>query len=142
MPALQIPVGNEDHIQGDANAACTLVEYGDYQCSNCGDAYPLVKEIQKHFGTRLRFVFRNFPMTRLHTHAQAAAEAAEFAASQGKFWEMHDLLLENQKRMGEALFDELAGRLGLSIDQLHQALANRTFERRVRMILPAACAAE
>src|ERR1700684_1937788 len=108
MATLKIPVSGQDHIQGTAMAACTLVEYGDYECPNCGAAYPLVKDIQKHFGKRLRFVFRNFPMSRMHPSAQAAAEAAEFAATKGKFWEMHDLLYGNQDRLGVELFTELA----------------------------------
>ena len=76
----------------------TLVEYGDYECPYCGAAYPIVKEIQSRLGERLRFVFRNFPITTSHPHAEQAAESAESAAAQGRFWEMHDLLYENQAR--------------------------------------------
>ena len=132
MSTLKIQVGSEDHVQGNAKAACTLVEYGDYQCSNCGEAHPLVKEIQAHFGKQLRFVFRNFPLTKIHAEAQAAAEVAEFAGSLGKFWEMHNLLLENQKNLGQELYATLAGTLQLSADDLQSALANKTFADRVR----------
>src|SRR5580658_3005308 len=103
MATLKIPVSTTDHIQGDEQAPVILVEYGDYECPHCGHAYPIIKQVQKHFGKRLRFVFRNFPLSQLHPHAEAAAEVAEFAGTQGKFWEMHDALFENQARLGDAL---------------------------------------
>jgi protein-disulfide isomerase len=132
MSILKIPVGSLDHIQGNAKAPCTLVEYGDYQCPHCGAAYPLVKQLQKHFGKRLRFVYRNFPMTQLHPYAQPAAEVAEFADAKEQFWPMHDLLFENQSRLGEELFAELAAQLGLDPGELHRALAKKTYTDRVR----------
>ena len=79
-------VGKRDHVQGAPSAIVTLVEYGDYQCPFCGDTYPIIKRLQKHFGDQLRFVFRNFPLARLHAYAERAAEAAEAAGAQGKFW--------------------------------------------------------
>src|ERR1043166_8869007 len=94
--SLKLPVGKRDHIQGASSAIVTLVEYGDYQCPFCGDTYPVIKKLQKHFGEQLRFVFRNFPLVRIHAYAQRAAEAAEAAGAQGKFWEMHDYLFEHQ----------------------------------------------
>ncbi len=96
------PVGANDHVQGTANAPVTLVEYGDYECPYCGEAYPIVKALQERLGKQMRFVFRNFPLSEMHPHAEHAAEAAEAAGGQGKFWEMHDLLYENQ----DALEDE------------------------------------
>src|SRR5262245_29151112 len=93
---LTLPVGNRDHIQGGEDALVTLVEYGDYECPYCGRAYPIVKRLQEELGSRLRFVFRNFPLGESHPHAQHAAEAAEAAATQGRFWQMHDLLFEHQ----------------------------------------------
>ena len=108
---------------------CTLLEYGDYECPHCGAAYPLVKQIQKHFGKRLCFVFRNFPMIQLHTNAQAAAEGAEFAASKGKFWEMHDLLFENQDRLGDELFAELAAKLSLDVNEMQEAMAKENADQ-------------
>ncbi len=78
-----------------------LVEYGDYQCPYCGAAYPIVKKVQKELGTKLRFVFRNFPITTSHPQAEWAAETAEAAAAQGRFWEMHDFLYENQASLGD-----------------------------------------
>jgi protein-disulfide isomerase len=99
---LKPPVGPHDHVQGPAEAPVTLVEYGDYECPYCGEAYPVVKALQKRLGDQMRFVFRNFPLAQAHPHAEHAAEAAEAAGAQGKFWEMHDLLYENQ----DALEDE------------------------------------
>src|ERR1700722_13436808 len=100
MTKLSVPVGAKDHRQGDPGAPCTLVEYGDYQCPSCGQAYPIVKRIQKHYGKRLSFVFRNFPLTQMHPFAEPAAEAAEFAGANGNFWERHDLIYENHERLG------------------------------------------
>jgi protein-disulfide isomerase len=132
MSTLKIAVGDQDHIEGNAKAACTLVEYGDYECPHCGAAYPLVKQIQKHFGKQLRFVFRNFPLSQMHFNAQAAAETAEFAASKGKFWQMHDLLFENQSRLGDELFAELSAKLKLDSAELRETLENGTFTDHVR----------
>jgi protein-disulfide isomerase len=132
MATLKGPIVPADHIQGDARAACTLVEYGDYECPYCGRAYPIVKRIQKRFGKRLRFVFRNFPLKELHPHAESAAESAEFAAVHEKFWEMHDLLFENQERLGGSLYLELAQQLKLPSKDLRAALENREFMARVR----------
>src|SRR6266850_6803673 len=98
-PRLTLPVSERDHAQGPATALLTLVEYGDYQCPYCGAAYPVVKRLQKTLGNKLRFVFRNFPLTQAHPYALIAAETAEAAALQGKFWEMHDLIYENQAEL-------------------------------------------
>ncbi len=130
--SLKIPVGEQDHIQGDAAAKCTLVEYGDYECPHCGHAYPIVKRVQKHFGKRMRFVFRNFPLNEMHPHAESAAETAEFAGSKGKFWEMHDLLFENQSRLGAPLYMKLAPELGLTPESLREAFEKREFAARVK----------
>jgi protein-disulfide isomerase len=132
MSTLTIAVSDDDHIQGDRAAKCSLVEYGDYQCPYCGQAYPVVKKLQKHFGKRLSFVFRNFPLSKMHQWAEPAAEVAEFAGTHGKFWEMHDLLYENQERLGNALFLELIDALDLSPSQLQTALAEQTYRARVR----------
>jgi protein-disulfide isomerase len=132
MSKLSVPVSDKDHCQGDPDAPCTLVEYGDYQCPSCGSAYPIVKRVQKHFGKRLLFVFRNFPLSEMHPYAEPAAEAAEFAAAHRKFWEMHDLLYENQDLLDEALLFQLAEQLQLDREKLRQALASKEFEPRVR----------
>ena len=132
MTTLRTPVGPQDHTQGDPDAAVTLVEYGDYECPHCGRAYPIVKRVQNHFGERVLFVFRNFPLTKSHPRAESAAETAEFAAAQGKFWEMHDLLFENQDRLGPELYEELAEALGLDPVGLIDALDSGQFSDRVR----------
>jgi protein-disulfide isomerase len=132
MANLRTPVTPEDHIQGPEAAAVTLVEFGDYECPHCGRAYSIIKRIQKHFGNRLRFVFRNFPLSELHLHAESAAETAEFAGAHGKFWEMHDLLFENQDRLSEALYLGLAEELSLGPEALRQALEEAKYKARVR----------
>jgi protein-disulfide isomerase len=132
MSKLSIPVNADDHMQGDPAAECSLVEYGDYECPHCGAAYPIVKRLQKHFGKRLSFVFRNFPLAQMHPWAEPAAEVAEFAGALGKFWEMHDRLFENQESLGNALFLELADQLDLSPSQLQSAITERTYRPRVR----------
>jgi len=133
MTKLSVPVSAKDHRQGDADAPCTLVEYGDYQCPSCGQAYPIVKRVQKHFGKRLSFVFRNFPLTQMHQFAEPAAETAEFAGANGKFWGMHDLIYENQARLGDdELLPELAQQLHLAPAKLIDALESKEFEPRVK----------
>ena len=118
MTKLSIAVSAKDHQQGNPDAPCTLVEYGDYQCPSCGHAYPIVKRVQKHFGKRLLFVFRNFPLSQMHPYAEPAAETAEFAAAHDKFWEMHDLLYESQDRLDDALLLELTQKLQLDPAEL------------------------
>jgi protein-disulfide isomerase len=123
---------DRDHIQGPADAAVTLVEYGDYECPYCGAAHPIIKEVQARMGERLRFVFRNFPITTSHAHAEQAAEAAEAAASQGRFWQMHDLLFENQRRLGEEDLRGYAQTLGLDVGLFGKELAEHAHAARVR----------
>jgi protein-disulfide isomerase len=132
MTKLATAVSDKDHLQGDKSAPCTLVEYGDYQCPSCGQAYPIVKRLQKHFGKRLAFVFRNFPLTQMHPYAEPSAETAEFAGAHDKFWEMHDLLYENQDRLDDELLVELTQKLHLLPAQLRVALETKEFQPRVR----------
>jgi protein-disulfide isomerase len=131
--ALTVPVSEErDHVQGPVDAPVTLVEYGDYECPYCGAAYPIVKEVQARLGEKLRFVFRNFPITTSHPHAEQAAEAAEAAASQDRFWEMHDVLYENQKRLRDPDLRDYAEQLGLDLEKFDQDLAEHVHAARVR----------
>jgi len=131
-PRLTLPVGARDHSEGPSDIAVTLVEYGDYQCPYCGAAYPVVKRLRQQLGPTFRFVFRNFPLTNLHPDAQRAAEAAEAAGAQGKFWEMHDLLFENQARLGEADFPfRYAGQLSLDRERLEREVATHVYRARV-----------
>ncbi len=130
MAELSVAVSPQDHAQGPADAPCTLVEYGDYQCPSCRQAFAVVGRVQKHFGDRLCFVFRNFPLEQ-HPMAEPAAEAAEFAAAHNQFWPMHDALYEHQPELGEELFARLAKQLGLDGKALAQALEAETFTPRV-----------
>jgi protein-disulfide isomerase len=131
--ALTAPVSEvRDHIQGPADAAVTLVEYGDYECPYCGAAYPIIKKVQDRMGERLRFVFRNFPISTSHPHAERAAEAAEAAAAQGRFWPMHDLLYENQSRLRDEDLRVYAERLELDVESFDRELAEHVHEARVR----------
>jgi protein-disulfide isomerase len=123
---------SRDHVQGPAEAPVTLVEYGDYECPYCGAAYPIVKEVQARLGDRLRFVFRNFPITTSHPHAERAAEAAEAAAAQDRFWEMHDLLYENQRRLRDEDLRAYAEKLGLDVESFDRELAEHVHADRVR----------
>ena len=132
MSELKVPVTSSDHIQGEEKAPITLVEYGDYQCPYCGAAYPIVKRVQKHFGKRLRFVFRNFPLTEAHPMAQSAAETAEFADAHGKFWQMHDAIYENQRSLSVEFVIELAEKLGLSGAALANSLNSQQYAEKVR----------
>ena len=125
-------VNESDHIKGDPEALVTLVEYGDYECPHCARAHPIVKRIEKRFSKQLRFVFRNFPLKQMHPMAEPAAETAEFAATQGKFWQMHDAIFENQKLLSPEFLFELATQLELSPDDLRAALQEETFAARVR----------
>ncbi len=110
---LKSPVSERDHILGNGNAPVTLVEYGDYECPMCGAAYPITQELVEQYGDELRFVFRNFPLTQIHPHALLAAEAAEAASFQGRFWEMHDALYENQSWLEPDDLATYADNLGL-----------------------------
>ncbi len=129
---LTLPVGERDHIQGLATAPITLVEYGDYQCPYCGQAYPIVKELQEQLGKKLRFVFRNFPLSTMHPYAEHAAEAAETAGVHGKFWEMHDMLYENQEALDDEDLVQYASALGLDSSRFTNELAKHTHAARVR----------
>jgi protein-disulfide isomerase len=128
---LRLPVGDRDHRQGPADAPLTLVEYGDYECPYCGEAYPIVKRVQQALGDNLQLVFRNFPLTSAHPHAQQAAEAAESAGAQGKFWEMHDALYEHQTDLATDGLLRIGESIGLDVTTLRNDLASGKFEDRV-----------
>jgi len=130
---LTVPVSaDRDHIQGPDAAPVTLVEYGDYECPYCGAAYPVIKELQAQMGDGLRFVFRNFPITSSHPHAEKAAEAAEAASEQGRFWEMHDHLYEHQQQLTGEHLHAYAQALGLDLKRFDQDLADNVYAPRVR----------
>jgi protein-disulfide isomerase len=129
---LTLAVSERDHVQGSTTAPVTLVEYGDYECPYCGAAYPIVKELQRRLGDRLRFVFRNFPLGNMHPHAEHAAEAAEAAGAQGKFWEMHDWLYEHQQALGDEQLEEYAGTIGLDVERFDTEMEGQVHQERVR----------
>ncbi len=126
------PVSERDHAAGPEDAPVTLVEYGDYECPYCGMAYPIVKRAQQDLGNRLRFVFRNFPLAESHPHARLAAEAAEAAGAQGKFWEMHDMLYEHQDALEAEDLMGYAKSLGLDVPKFAHDLEAGTYTKRVR----------
>lgn len=130
MTQLTPAVNSHDHISGNTNAPLELVEYGDYECPYCGAAYPIVKDIQQKLGQDLKFVFRNFPLSKIHTHAFSAAVATEAAGLEEKFWEMHDLIFENQKILDTENIFQFAEAIGLNpglfkIDMFQEALINK-----------------
>jgi protein-disulfide isomerase len=131
-PALVLPVGDRDHALGSPSAPVTLVEYGDYECPYCGQAYPIVKAVRKALGSRLRFVFRNFPLSEMHPNAENAAEAAEAAGVLGKFWEMHDTLFEHQNALRPPDLVAHAAKLGLDSERIAAELTAHTHAPRVR----------
>jgi protein-disulfide isomerase len=130
-PALTPPVNDNDHATGPAGGV-TLVEYGDYECPHCGRAYPILKRIRQAMENDLRFVFRNFPVTAAHPHAAHAAEVAEAASQQGRFWEMHDLLFEHQDALDDASLLRYAEALGLDVARVERELREGTHRQRVR----------
>jgi protein-disulfide isomerase len=129
---LTMPVGPRDHRLGPENAPVTLVEYGDYECPYCGEAHPIVKEIKRRLGDRLCFVFRHFPLTQVHPYAEHAAEAAEAAGAQGKFWQMHDCLFEHQEALDDAHLVLYAVALELDEDRFVREMAEQVYAPRVR----------
>ncbi|MGA2583278.1 MAG: thioredoxin domain-containing protein [Tepidisphaeraceae bacterium] len=132
-PTLSMPVSDRrDHIQGPATAAVTLVEYGDYQCPYCGEAYGVLKKLMPKLGDSARLVFRNFPLTQIHPHAEHAAEAAEAANAQGKFWKMHDILYERQTALEDEDLVSYAGEIGLDVARFQAELFERKFIDRIR----------
>jgi protein-disulfide isomerase len=132
MATLKVPVTQHDHIRGPANAPITLVEYGDYECPDCRAAHPIVNQVQLSFGGRMRFVYRHFPLTEIHPHAEIAAESAEFAGAAGMFWDMHDALFENQIRLSVATIFPTGEELGLPETAMRHALETGQFRNKVR----------
>lgn len=132
MAKLKVPIGKKDHIQGNINAPVKLVEYGDFECPNCGQAYPIVKRIQEEMGNKLCLVFRNFPLKELHKHAFSAACAAEAAGKQKKFWEMHDILFEHQEALHDEDLREYAEALELNVDQFINDMRSEEIAKRVQ----------
>lgn len=131
MTRLTPAVGSGDHSSGRLDAPVTLVEYGDYECPYCGEAYPILKQAQRLMGSRLRFVFRNFPLTQAHPHAAVAAAFAEAAASQGLFWEVHDMLYEHQDALDDEQLVAYGREVGLSPMTMRAAF-DGTYDDKIR----------
>ena len=133
MSALRLPVNSDDHHLGNVNAAITLVEYGDFRCPYCRRAHPLVKRLLKEKGDELHFVFRNFPLTKIHPLAFPAAAAAEAAGKQNKFWEMHDMIFVNQNKLTNRFLLSSAETLGLEPVQFARDLTSKEIKNKIEM---------
>ena len=132
MSKLTVPVNERDHIRGSADAPVIMVEYADFECPFCGQAYPIVKALERSLGSTLAVVFRHFPLATVHPHAQLAAEASEAAGAQGLFWEMHDVLFENQDALTPNDLMEYAVALDLDAKRLARALSEHRYAPKVR----------
>ncbi len=128
---LAAAVNEQDHSQGPTDAPVTLVQYGDYECPYTRQSTNGVRAIQQQLGSQLRFVYRNFPLTEIHPHALHSAEAAEAAAGQGKFWEMHDYIFHHQHTLADSNLHDFAEAVGLNIPQFERALAEQRYLPRI-----------
>jgi protein-disulfide isomerase len=131
MP-LAVPVSQADHAIGPPDAPITLIEYGDYECPDCLNALPIVNDLRRRLGDKLRFVFRHFPRSSVHPRASTAAMAAEAAAEQGRFWEMHESLYKHQKDLENVDFTHLALQLGLEVYRFGREMESNVWAKRVR----------
>lgn len=135
-PAGPQPGADPPRIKGDANAPVTIEEFGDLQCPPCGALHPELSSIEKEYGARVRLVFRHFPLTQMHPYALEAAQAAEAAGAQGKFWEMHDWMYENQKDWttspnAHQMFIDQAQNLGLNVDKFKADMISAEVKQRI-----------
>ena len=129
---LVVPVSDRDHIDGPADAPVTLVEYGDYECPYCGQAYVILQQLKESFGDQLQVVYRHFPLATIHPHAQSAAEAAEAAGAQGRFWDMHNLLFENQEALEDDDLETYATDIGLDMVRFTHDMTEHRHAARIR----------
>ena len=129
---LLLPIHDGDHVHGPSSASFTLVEYGDYECPDCGRLFWIIRDLQTELGDRLRVVYRHYPLSGIHPRAQEAAEAAEASAVQGRFWEMHDLLFQQQNALGQKNLIAYAESLRLDIGRFRNELKDKTYDQRVR----------
>jgi protein-disulfide isomerase len=131
-PRLHSSVRANDHVLGPETAPVTMVEYGDFECPHCRAAHPVVAALHRHLGDKMRFVYRHFPLSEIHPHAQLAAEAAEAAGAQGSFWKMHDMLFANQHALGGEDLLGYALALGLDVSRFYTDLTTHVFAAKVR----------
>jgi protein-disulfide isomerase len=125
-------IDRRDWVRGSPQSPITLIEYGDFECPFCGAAYWELKRLEAVVGDRIAFVFRNFPLSQMHPHAQLAAEAAEAAGAQGRFWEMHDMLFENQQQLEASALLTYAGELQLDLRRFARDLQTHVHAPKVR----------
>jgi protein-disulfide isomerase len=131
MPVLKPPFSEADHYRGSIKSAIQLLEFGDFQCPHCGAAHPMLKKIEKTFGSRMLFIFRHFPLSESHPYAKIAAIASEAAARQGNFWEMFDLIYENQSRLDREMLLGLAKTLHFNIKKFQKDLEDPALTEKV-----------
>jgi protein-disulfide isomerase len=129
---LLLPIHADDHVHGPESARYTLVEYGDYECPDCGRLFDIIRHLQSTLGDQLRIVYRHYPLSGIHPHALEAAEAAEAAGQQERFWEMHDLLFQNQSGLQRKNLIAYAESLKLDMDRIRRELKKKVYEDRVR----------
>lgn len=131
MSRLRTPVNQRDHKTGNLKGRITLVEYGDYQCGHCGIAHPLIKQLLEEYGDELLFVFRNFPLQESHPAAMIAAQTAEAADLQDNFWQMHDIIYENQDMLDEDSLHSFSKALNLNIQKLQRDVISENVISRI-----------
>ncbi len=130
-PAGEVPaVTEDDHIKGGKNAKVTLIEYSDFECPFCVRFVPTLQQVEQEYGDDVRIVYRHFPLS-FHPEATPSAEASECAAEQGKFWEFHDVLFENQTRLGSSFYTEVAQDLGLNMNKFNDCVSSRKYQQKV-----------
>ena len=130
--SLLTPDAAVDHILGPASAPVTIIEYGDFECPSCGQAHAAVKIILERFADRVRLVFRHYPQISIHPHAEMAAEAAEAAGAQGRFWPFHDVLFEHQEHLKERHLRQYGERLGLDLERYDYEMNDHVYLQRVQ----------
>jgi protein-disulfide isomerase len=129
---LPVPINDSDHMRGPADAPITVVKYGDFECMVCAGAYRALKKMTPKLERKVRLVFRHFPLLRVHPRALRAAEAAEAAAAQGRFWEMYDQLFQNADKLEDKHLRKYARKIGLELDRFDQELADNTYADRIQ----------
>jgi len=128
---LKNPVTERDHASGSATAPVTLIEYGNFECVHCGKVYPTIKHVREVLGDNLRFVFRQFPNDQTHPHSLRAAEAAESAAAQQKFWGMYDQLFSHQTALEDRDLSRYAKRIGLNLERFDHDMTEHSFLQQI-----------
>ena len=131
-PVVEVPIGNSDHIRGNTNAPITIVEYSDLECPFCKTFHATMKQTLIEYGDQVRWIFKHFPLDQRHPKADKEAEAAECAHEQGKFWEFHDQIYQNQGRMGAALYTEIAQKLGLDMDKFNSCVETGKYRAEIQ----------